>query len=258
MYNLCIPLSIPAFKVVNGSTWQQVSDAGVFYKCALLIIFCPLVLNEKERDLEHTKEVSETRDWSKIALWLVTGTMAYNIIEAGVALWTGFVANSNALVGFGFDSVIESLAAGVLLWRLSVEAKGASEEEVEQAEHRVHRFIGLTFFLLAAYVTIDSGMTLFRQDPPAESLVGIILAVVSLIVMPVIAFYKIRAANHLGSEALRSEAKETLACSYLSFTLLLGLSLNALFENMWWSDPAAALLMVPWLVREGLEGFEED
>jgi len=208
--------------------------------------------------LDHSTEGAKTRDWFRIALWLVIGTMTYNIIEAGVALWTGFSADSNALVGFGFDSIIESLAAGVLLWRLSVEAKGASEEEVEKAEQRVHRFIGITFFLLAAYVTIDSGMTLFRQDPPAESLVGIVLAVLSLIVMPVIAFYKIRAANHLGSDSLRAEAKETLACSYLSFTLLLGLSLNAMVETMWWADPAAALLMVPWLIREGLEGFEED
>ncbi len=196
------------------------------------------------------------RDWTKIAYWLVAGTLMYNILEAVVALWSGFVADSTALVGFGFDSIIESAAAGVLLWRVSMEAGGAPPEAVERAESRVHKFVGLTFFLLALYVTGDSISTLVRQDLPAESIVGIVLAVVSLIVMPVIAFYKIKTAKELGSEALRSEAKETLACSYLSFTLLLGLSANALSASLWWADPAAALLMVPWLVREGKEGFE--
>ena len=113
------------------------------------------------------------------------------------------------------------------------------------------------FFLLALYVSADAVLTLVRQTPPSESTVGIVIAALSLIIMPGLAFYKFRAADHLDSRALKSEAKETLACSYLSFTLLLGLLLNALF-GYWWADPAAALLMVPWLIREGLEGFEEE
>lgn len=199
---------------------------------------------------------SVIRDWAKIAYWLVAGTLIYNLLEAVVALWSGFAADSTALVGFGFDSIIESAAAGVLLWRVSMEANGAPPDAVERAEARVHKFVGLTFFLLALYVTGDSLSTLIRRDAPSESMVGIVLAIASLIIMPVIAFYKIKAAKKLGSEALHSEAKETLACSYLSFTLLLGLSANAFSESLWWADPTAALLMVPWLIREGKEGFE--
>ncbi|MBS1271719.1 MAG: hypothetical protein MAGBODY4_00851 [Candidatus Marinimicrobia bacterium] len=201
---------------------------------------------------------SRERDWAKIAYWLVLGTLFYNIAEAAVALWSGFAADSNALVGFGFDSIIESAAAGVLLWRVSVETSGGSEAEIEAAETRVHRFVGITFFLLAAYVTIDAIITLLNQQAPSESVVGIVLAILSLIIMPILAFFKFRAADHLQSGALRSEAKETLACTYLSFALLFGLSLNAIFDNLWWADPAAALLMVPWLIKEGMEGFEDE
>ncbi len=204
-----------------------------------------------------TDEKTLTRDWARIGYLLVAGTLGYNIIEAVIALWSGFAANSNALVGFGFDSVIESAAAGVLLWRISVQSRGASEEEIESAEEKVHKFVGITFFALAAYVSIDSTITLVTRDIPGESMVGIVLAILSLIIMPVLAFYKIKAADHLGSAALRSEAKETLACSYLSFALLLGLTLRAWNPELWWADPAA-LAMVPWLIKEGREGFEDE
>lgn len=199
-----------------------------------------------------------SRDWARIGYLLVAGTLGYNLIEAVVALWSGFAANSNALVGFGFDSVIESAAAGVLLWRISVQSRGGTDEEIEHAEEKVHKFVGITFFALAAYVTIDSIFTLVNQDIPQESMVGIVLAILSLIIMPVLAFYKLRAADHLESRALRAEAKETLACSYLSFALLLGLSLRAWNPELWWADPAAALAMVPWLIKEGREGFEDE
>ena len=208
--------------------------------------------------MQQTVTSAPDKDWAKIAYGLVLGTLFYNVVEAVVALWSGFAADSNALVGFGFDSIIESAAAGVLLWRVSVETGGGSEAEIEAAETRVHRFVGITFFLLAAYVTIDAIFTLINQQAPSESVIGIVLAILSLIIMPVLAYFKIKAANKLQSGALRSEAKETLACTYLSFALLLGLSLNALFEHLWWADPAAALLMVPWLIKEGFEGFEED
>jgi len=196
------------------------------------------------------------RDWSAIAFWLVLFTLLYNLIEATVALWSGFSASSTALVGFGFDSIIESAAAGVLLWRVRVETAGASPEQIEHAERRVHRFVGITFFLLSFYVLIDATTTLLNHSIPEKSLIGIIVAALSLFIMPMLAFYKFKAADHLGSKALRAEAKETLACSYLSFTLLLGLVLHSLF-GYWWADPAAALLMIPWLIKEGIEGFEE-
>ena len=119
----------------------------------------------------------------------------------------------------------------------------------------MRRLIGITFLVLAAYVTVQAVYALTTQSRPGESLVGIVLAAASLIIMPLLAWGKLRVARGLGSEALRAEdLEETLACAYLSFTLLLGLLLNATL-GWWWADPAVALLMVPWLIREGLEGW---
>lgn len=195
--------------------------------------------------------------WIRRSLWLVAGTMFYNALEAVVALWAGASARSIALVGFGLDSAIELAAAAVVLWRLLIEARGEDAQRVTRAESRVRRFVGATFLALAAYVLIQSAWGLWAGDAPGESVVGLALAVVSLVVMPLIAWAKLRAADAVGSGALRAEAKETLACSYLSFCLLFGLAANALF-GWWWADPLAALLMVPWLIREGVEGFEQD
>jgi divalent metal cation (Fe/Co/Zn/Cd) transporter len=198
--------------------------------------------------------VASPRDWRHIGLWLVGATMAYNVVEGVVALWAGIQAGSIALVGFGLDSYIECVAAAVLLWRLAVEARGAHPETIERSEKRVHRFVGTTFVALALYVLGEAGWTLWTREASAESMVGIILAVASLVIMPPVAWGKLHAATAINSAALRSEAKETLACSYLSFTLLLGLMANAL-AGWWWADPVAALLMVPWLVKEGMEGL---
>ncbi len=187
------------------------------------------------------------------ALWLVGFTLAYNVLEAGVAIWAGSAAGSIALLGFGLDSVIECAAAAVLLWRLGVELRGGAKERVELAERWSHRFVGVTFLALAVYVVTESVVTLVRGEHPGVSVVGIVLAAVSLVVMPLLAWAKLRTARRLGSGALEAEAKETLACAYLSFTLLVGLALNA-GAGWWWADPVAALAMVPWLVREGVEG----
>jgi divalent metal cation (Fe/Co/Zn/Cd) transporter len=197
---------------------------------------------------------THTRLWQRIGLWLVGATMGYNVLEGVVALWAGLHAGSIALVGFGFDSFIECAAAAALFWRLGIEARGADPETVERSERRVHRFIGGTFLALALYVLVQASWTLWHQDAVSESTVGIILAVASLVIMPLVAWGKLHVAKTIGSAALRAEAKETLACSYLSLTLLLGLVANAL-AGWWWADPAAALLMVPWLVKEGLEGL---
>jgi divalent metal cation (Fe/Co/Zn/Cd) transporter len=194
------------------------------------------------------------RDWQRMALWLVAATMAYNVCEGVVALWAGIQAGSIALIGFGLDSSIECAAAAVLLWRLSVEARGANPDTIERSEKRVHRFVGATFVALALYVLGESGWALWSHEASAESRVGIVLAVASLVIMPLVAWGKLHAATAMNSAALRAEARETLACSYLSFTLLLGLVANAL-AGWWWADPVAALLMVPWLVKEGMEGL---
>jgi len=196
----------------------------------------------------------DTSRWRAIALRLVIATMVYNALEALVALWSGIAAASIALIGFGLDSTIELAAASAILWRLRVEARGVSHEAVEASERRVLRFIGATFLALAAYVSVEAALSLWRGERPEESAVGIALAVTSLIVMPLVSWGKLRAARALGSASLRAEAKETLACSYLSATLLFGLAANAA-AGWWWADPVAALLMVPWLVAEGREGL---
>jgi divalent metal cation (Fe/Co/Zn/Cd) transporter len=192
--------------------------------------------------------------WTRIGIRLVVATLGYNILEAVVALWSGLRAESIALVGFGLDSIIECGAAGVLLWRLSVETRGADPETVEGMDRRVHRFVGVTFIVLALYVTAEAGWILWWRETPDESIVGIVLAVASLVIMPLVSWGKLRAAREIGSAALRAEAKETLACSYLSFALLVGLVANAA-RGWWWADPVAAFLMVPWLMKEGLEGL---
>jgi divalent metal cation (Fe/Co/Zn/Cd) transporter len=206
------------------------------------------------KDVMAESRPRDTRDWARIGRRLVILTLAYNIIEAVVALVSGARAESVALLGFGLDSLIECVAAVALLWRLTVEGRGADRETIEVAERRVHQVVGWSFLALALYVVGESVWTLWRREPPAASTVGILLAVASLIIMPLIAWRKLKAAAKIPSPALRAEAKETLACSYLSFALLLGLSANAV-AGWWWADPLAALLMVPWLVKEGREGL---
>ena len=195
--------------------------------------------------------------WVGVAISLVGATLAYNVLEALVALWSGIRAGSVVLVGFGLDSVIECAAAGVLIRRLRMERRGLAEEQLHHEDARVRRFVGATFFALAVYVIAQAAWVLWFREEPAESRIGILLAIASLIVMPLVAWGKMRAAREIGSRALRAEAKETLACSYLSLTLLLGLAANALWQ-WWWADPIAAVAMVPWLLHEGREGFEAD
>jgi divalent metal cation (Fe/Co/Zn/Cd) transporter len=192
--------------------------------------------------------------WLRLAVVLVAGTMLYNIVEAIAATVWGSKAESIALFGFGLDSIIECAAASVMLRHLLAQMRRTQGEALERSERTVRRFIGGTFLALALYIVGNAAWTLWRKEPPGTSVVGIALAVASLIVMPAIAVGKLRIARKLGSRALRAEANETLVCSYLSFTLLLGLGANAL-AGWWWADPLAALLMVPWLIKEGREGI---
>lgn len=188
-------------------------------------------------------------------LWLVIFTIAYNLLESLIAIFSGYKAESIALVGFGFDSLIEISAAGLVLWRLLLQLKQTNDDVVEKAETKVHRFVGITFLALAAYILFDAGSALIHQEAPSESLIGIYLAIASLIIMPALAWRKIRVSKEIGSSALAAEAKETIACSILSLILLVGLSLNAL-AGWWWADPVAGLIMVPWLIKEGLAGIK--
>ena len=180
---------------------------------------------------------------------LLAVTVVYNIVEGVVALWAGLAAGSIALVAFGADSYLEVAAAALVLWRLSATERSGAD----LIEDRVRRFVGWTFLILAAAVVFQAAWSLTVQDGASESLVGIGLAVASVTVMPAVALWKLRIAARTNVPSLAAEARETLACSYLSVTLLLGLVANALL-GWWWLDATTALLLVPWLVREGLEG----
>jgi divalent metal cation (Fe/Co/Zn/Cd) transporter len=171
-------------------------------------------------------------------------TLGWNVVEAAVAIGAGVAAGSIALVGFGTDSVIESLSGAVLLWRLQAHAAD------EARERRALQLVGWSFLLLAAYVAFEAGRDLLRREPPEASLIGIVLAITSLIVMPLLARAKRRVAARLDSQALAADARQTDLCAWLSAILLGGLGLNALF-GWWWADPVAALIMVPIIVREG-------
>lgn len=189
------------------------------------------------------------------ALWSEYFTVGWNILEGIVAIGAGVAAGSIALVGFGLDSYLEVASGSVLIWRLRKHGFAEKDDEVA-AEKKAILFVGITFFALALYVVYESGKKLLIHERPEESFIGIILAIVSLIAMPLLANYKNKLAMQIGSRALRADALETLACSWLSFTLLLGLGANALF-GWWWADPVAALAMVYFLIKEGREAIEE-
>lgn len=178
-------------------------------------------------------------------------TIGYNCLEGIIAIAAGVLAGSVALVGFGLDSAIEVLSGATLLWRLQADV---DEERRERVEQRALRIVGVSFLLLAAYVLFDAGMSLFRREPPDESIVGIVLAAVSLVVMPLLVRAKRRVAAAIGSKALDADATQTALCTWLSAILLGGLLLNATL-GWWWADPVAALVMAPIMIREGLEGI---
>ena len=178
-------------------------------------------------------------------------TIGYNSLEGLIAVAAGLVASSIALVGFGFDSLIEVTSGAVLLWRLHADVDEQRRERVEAISLRI---VGACFIVLAIYVTYDSVKSLIRREAPEESLVGIFLAAVSLVIMPLLVRAKRRVARAINSVALMADSKQTELCTYLSAILLGGLLLNALF-GWWWADPIAALIMVPIIVKEGIEAL---
>ena len=166
-----------------------------------------------------------------------------------MALAAGFVAGSIALVGFGFDSAIEVTSSVAALWRLR---RDSDEVERASAEQRTMRIIGFCFLLLAAYICYEAIDALVESKSPDHSTIGIVLATLSLIVMPTLAHFKRRIASKLTSGALEAEARQTEICAWLSAVLLAGLGLNA-WLGWWWADPVAALGMTPLIAWEGLQ-----
>ena len=185
------------------------------------------------------------------ALILVWVGFIWNFLEAGVAFWSGFVANSVALLAFGLDSLVEIFAGAVLIWRLNKE----ETQKEEEAESKALKLVGVTFFILAIYVLFQSLVTLtgFLVEPQ-QSIVGIILVVASAAVMTILFLGKIRIAKKLGSRALRAEAVESLMCDLQDLALLFGLGLNALL-GWWWADPIAAFFLIPFFLKEGWESI---
>jgi divalent metal cation (Fe/Co/Zn/Cd) transporter len=183
-------------------------------------------------------------------LWLEYGGLTYNVLEAVVGIAAGVAAHSVALIAFGLDSVIESASSTVLVWRLHSETRGT--RTAEDAERLAVRLVAGAFFALAAYVGIRAALDLINATRPDESVVGMVLAVVSVIVMPILASKKRAAARALDSRALQADSRQTTLCTYLSAFLLVGLAANALF-GWWWADPVAGLAIAVVAVKEGRE-----
>ena len=181
-------------------------------------------------------------------------TIFYNSLEGLIAIGAGLMAGSIALVGFGFDSLIEVTSGAILLWRLRVDVDEARRERIEAISLRL---VGVCFLLLAVYVTYDSAKALIKREAPDESTIGIILAAVSVVVMPLLVRAKRNVARRINSGALMADSKQTELCTYLSAILLVGLLLNSLL-GWWWADPVAALIMVPIIAKEGIEGLRGD
>jgi divalent metal cation (Fe/Co/Zn/Cd) transporter len=175
-------------------------------------------------------------------------TLAWNSLEALLSIIAGLLAGSIALVGFGFDSVIEVSSGAALLWRLGAGA------EAERRERIALQVVGICFLALAVYVTWDAASSLLHREVPQESYLGIGVAAASLIAMPLLARAKRRVARGLNSAAMHADSRQTDICAYLSAILLGGLLLNAVL-GWWWADPAAALIMVPLIAKEGIEAL---
>jgi divalent metal cation (Fe/Co/Zn/Cd) transporter len=183
------------------------------------------------------------------AWWLTAATIGWNSLEAVIAIVGGVLAGSIALVGFGLDSVVEVASAVVIVWRLS--QRTADHVAQERVERRAVRLIALSFFGIAAYVTVDAASTLLGlRDEPQRSPLGLAITALSLVVMPTLAWAKRRVAARLNSVALKADAAETQLCTYLSAVVLLGLAANAL-AGWWWMDPIAGLVVAALAVREG-------
>lgn len=183
------------------------------------------------------------------ALFLSYVTVGYNVLEAVVSLFFGAQADSPALVGFGLDSVIESLSGGIMIWRFTSRSVDDSAAH-EKRELRAITLVGSSFFLLGGLTLYNSASSLIIAQYPSESLVGIIVAVASLIVMPVLFFLKRSVGRKLESHSLQADARQTLACWALSLALLIGLAAHSLF-GAWWADPLAGLIIGLYLIWEG-------
>jgi divalent metal cation (Fe/Co/Zn/Cd) transporter len=182
-------------------------------------------------------------------------TVGWNVAEGVIAISAALAAGSQALLGFGLDSGIESISASILLWRLYAEHR--DPDRVEHVERRAVKLIGASFFVLATFVAFDAIHSLVTTSEPEASPVGIALTALSLVVMPVLAYKKRQVGREMGSRSVETDSKQTSACAYLSAVVLVGLVLNA-WLGWWWADPIAAFGVVVFLVREGREAMRAE
>jgi cation diffusion facilitator family transporter len=183
-------------------------------------------------------------------------TVAWNVVEAIVAIGVGVVVGSVALVGFGVDSGLEVISAVALLWRLRKAGPHASAEEHGAAERKALYLVAATFYLLAAYILYEAVGALLSGEGPESSTVALVLSVVSILMMPTLAYFKGRTGRELGSRALVADSVETWVCAYLSVALLAAVGFNTAF-GWWWADPAGALAMLPVILWQGWETLGE-
>jgi divalent metal cation (Fe/Co/Zn/Cd) transporter len=181
-------------------------------------------------------------------------TIVYNSLEGLTSIIAGVIAGSVSLIGFGLDSLIEVTSGAAVLWRLRHDLNISRREQIERTTLRM---VGACFVALALYILYESSSMLIRHVPPERSIAGIAIAAISVIVMPLLARAKRRVARQIGSEAMRADSRQADFCTYLSAILLGGLLLNALFA-WWWMDPAAGLLMVPIIGKEGISGLRAE
>ena len=183
-------------------------------------------------------------------------SIAWMVVEGTVGIVAGLVAHSVALEAFGIDSGLELVSASIVLWWLLLAHRGANQERTQTANEVAERVVGTGLLLLAAYVVIASAYQLLARSRPDTSTPGLVLSAVAAVVMPTLYLFKRHNAEQLDSQAMRADAFETLACGWLAITLLIGLALHHFF-GWWWADPVAALVLVPFLLREGWEGIHE-
>ena len=198
----------------------------------------------------------DTKKLHKKAFYLSLFTVAYNFVEGIISIFAGYISGSIALVGFGADSFVESLSGGIMIWRFRAHGNLTVQEE-EKIETKSAKLVAYSFFILGAYILFESLKKLIFREHPEPSLIGIIIAIASIIVMPILFYLKYHIGKSIGSRSLVADSKQTLACLYLSFALLIGLGLNYFF-GFWWSDPTVGLIIVVFLIREGYETLKED
>ena len=190
------------------------------------------------------------------ALILSYFTVGYNIVEFILSIIAGVISGSIALIGFGLDSLVESLSGGIMIWRFSKHGKISIQEE-EKIERKAEKLVGYSFIILASYIIYESVSKLVKSEIPEPSLFGIIIALLSIVIMPILFYNKYKTGKAIGSKSLIADSKETLACSFLSIALLIGLGANYFF-GFWQADAIVGLLISLFLIREGFETLMGD